>query len=111
MGLMLKLVFLCPLFQESLYAMSALFEAMKRQDVVALVRRVYRKGSAPKLGILIPEEKEDNEATKKVRFFFQITSIFISLFFLCAARASALVIGRNISSGTIDFSMKIRWSK
>lgn len=76
-----KVVFLCPMFQESLYAMSALFEAMKRQDVVALVRRVYRKGSAPKLGILIPEEKEDNEATKKVRFFFKLLPSLFHYFF------------------------------
>jgi hypothetical protein len=30
---------------------------MIQDDIVAIVRRVYRAGTAPKLGVLIPEDK------------------------------------------------------
>ena len=46
-------------FQRSLSSLSALVNAMNEDNVVAVVRRVYRAGTAPKLGVLIPEEDVD----------------------------------------------------
>lgn len=89
--------------------MSAMLEAMKRQDMVALVRRVYRKGTAPKLGVLIPEEKEDNGETKKVTFHITLPLFFD--FISATACASALLIGRSTISRTVVFSMTIRFCR
>ena len=57
----------CMMFQpvmESDYskmALSSLVEAMVREEMVAIVRRVYCKNSAPKLAALIPEDSTDTE--------------------------------------------------
>ncbi len=40
-------------------------KTQKTEQVVALVRRVYRAGTAPKLGILIPERDEKNREVRK----------------------------------------------
>ena len=42
-------------------AWSALIQAMLELDMVAIVRKVYNKSSAPRLGALIPEYNEDGD--------------------------------------------------
>ena len=44
---------------DSISALPVLMQAMIQENVVALVRRVYNKNSAPKLGFLIPEEDHE----------------------------------------------------
>ena len=45
-------------------ALPPLMKAMNQENVVALVRRVYQKNGAPKLGLLIPEENGKNGQVK-----------------------------------------------
>ena len=52
----------------SIVALSALTQAMVEEGTVALVRKVYRKGTNPRLGILVPE---DNEAGQRVLVYIQ----------------------------------------
>ena len=47
----------------SIVGLSALTQAMVEEGLVALVRKVYRKGTNPRLGILVPE---DNNAGQRV---------------------------------------------
>ena len=61
----------CMMFQplmESEYskmALSSLVEAMVREEMVAIVRRVYQKNSAPRLAALIPEDSTSAEGDEK----------------------------------------------
>ena len=45
----------------SIRAWSALISAMQELNMVAVVRKVYNRNSAPRLGALIPEENEEGE--------------------------------------------------
>jgi len=47
--------------QNSQNAWAVLIQAMMEMDMVAIVRRVYNKSSAPKLGMLTPEVGEEGE--------------------------------------------------
>jgi len=49
----------------SINALSSLVEAMVREGMVAIVRRVYVKNSAPKLAALIPEDSIDIEQEER----------------------------------------------
>ena len=44
----------------SVVGLSALTQAMVEERMVALVRKVYRKGTNPRLGILVPEDDASN---------------------------------------------------
>ncbi len=66
------------IFQHSHVAVSALIHAMKENEMVAVVRRVYRAKTAPKLGILVPETKfetndedEDNQSEEEEKKYCQ----------------------------------------
>ena len=65
----------CIVFQAgsaaSLSAFSALMKAMEEDNVVAKVRRVYRAGTAPRLGILSPDPEHHVSDSR----FFQILFI------------------------------------
>ena len=52
----------------SIVGLSALTQAMVEEGLVALVRKVYRKGTNPRLGILVPE---DNNAGQRVLVYIQ----------------------------------------
>jgi len=45
--------------ENSLHALSSLSHAMIEMGMVAIVRRVYSKASAPRLGVLLPEEDDE----------------------------------------------------
>jgi ATP-dependent DNA helicase 2 subunit 2 len=47
-------------------AISAIAYAMYDLNQVALVRRVYRKGSTPRIGALIPEYREDEDGNREL---------------------------------------------
>ena len=51
-------------------ALSSLIEAMVREEMVAIVRRVYSKNSAPKLGALIPEDSIDTDGQETRRLVY-----------------------------------------
>ena len=49
-------------------ALPPLMKAMNQENVVALVRRVYQKNGAPKLGLLIPEENSKNGQVNNLKY-------------------------------------------
>ena len=66
----------CMLFQPppddepSARALSALAHALMELNQVAIVRKVYRANSTPRLGALIPEEKTDEDGNKYMSLVF-----------------------------------------
>ena len=44
-------------------AISVLLKMMLEDDLVMVVRKVYRAGSAPRIAILMPKEQKDEEGT------------------------------------------------
>jgi len=52
----------------SVMALSSLVEAMVREEMVAIVRKVYSNNGAPKLGILIPEDRIDEDEGRSLVF-------------------------------------------
>ncbi len=64
--------FMCPYIccsathQHSTVALSALAFAMYDSGMAGIVRRVYRAKSTPRMGVLIPEYKDDDEGNSKL---------------------------------------------
>ena len=50
-------------------ALSTMAYAMQDSGHAALVRRVYRAGSAPRVGALIPESIKDDEGNSQMVIF------------------------------------------
>ena len=49
------------MFQHSISAVSVLLKMMLEDDLVMVVRKVYRAGAAPRIAILMPKEQKDEE--------------------------------------------------
>lgn len=52
------------IFQPSIKAINALVKALLDLDMVAIVRKVYRKNCAPQIGVLIPTCEEESYVSK-----------------------------------------------